>query len=177
VRPLAEKAVYDIENLKRLLGLKPHPSEGGFYAETYRSAETLPAGTGSDRLGPHALATAIYFLITPEEHSALHRLPTDEIFHFYLGDPVEMLQLRPDGSAQVLVLGTDLATGMRPQVVVPRGTWQGTLLRPGGHYALLGTTMAPGFDPADYEHANPAALMDVYPEQRERILALAPRGR
>jgi hypothetical protein len=169
--------VYDIENLKRLLDLKPHPSEGGFYSEAYRSAETLPAGTWSDRAGPHALATAIYFLITPEEHSALHRLPTDEIFHFYLGDPVEMLQLRPDGSAQVLVLGTDLATGMRPQVVVPRGTWQGTLLLPGGHYALLGTTMAPGFESSDYERADPAALIEVYAEQRERILALAPRRR
>jgi hypothetical protein len=167
----------DIESLKRLLDLKPHPGEGGFFVETYRSAETLPAGIWSDRAGPHALATAIYFLVTPEEHSALHRLPTDEVFHFYLGDPVEMLQLRPDGSARVLVLGTDLAIGMRPQVVVPRGTWQGSLLLPGGRYALLGTTMTPGFEPSDYEHGDPDVLVAAYAEQRERILALAPRRR
>jgi hypothetical protein len=176
-RRVAEEAVLDIENLKRLLDLKPHASEGGFFIETYRSAETLPAGIRSDRTGPHALATAIYFLITPKEYSTLHRLPHDEVFHFYLGDPVEMLQLRPDGSAQVLVLGTDLETGMRPQVVVPRGTWQGSLLLPGGRYALLGTTMTPGFEPSDYEHGDPDALAEAYTEQRERILALARRRR
>jgi uncharacterized protein len=176
-RPVAEGTVLDVESLKRLLGLKPHPSEGGFFVETYRSAEALPAGTWPDRAGPHALATAIYFLVTPEGPSALHRLPTDEVFHFYLGDPVEMLQLRPDGSTQVLVLGTDLEKGMRPQVVVPRGTWQGSLLRPGGRYALLGTTMAPGFDPSDYEDGDPIALVEAYAERRERILALTPRER
>jgi uncharacterized protein len=169
--------VDDIENLKRVLGLTLHPSEGGFFIETYRSAETVPEATLSGGAGAHALATAIYFLVTPQEHSALHRLRADEIFHFYLGDPVEMLLLRPDGSTQVLVLGTDLEAGMRPQLVVPRGTWQGSLLRPGGRFALLGTTMAPGFEPSDYEHGDPAALSQAYAEQRERILALAPRRR
>jgi uncharacterized protein len=169
--------VYDLPDLMRLLDLKPHPEEGGYFVETYRSDERLPAGTLPRCAGTRAVATAIYFLVTPGAHSALHRLPTDELFHFYLGDPVEMLQLRPDGTARVRVLGTDLEAGMRPQVVVPRGTWQGSRLRPGGRYALLGTTMAPGFEPSDYEPGDPGALVEAYPGHRELILALAPRPR
>jgi uncharacterized protein len=169
--------VLDLESLKRLLDLRPHPAEGGFFVETYRSPETLPGAIGPGDAAPHVLATAIYFLVTPDGPSALHRLPTDEIFHFYLGDPVEMLHLRPDRSARVLVLGTDLERAMRPQVVVPRDTWQGSLLLPGGRYALLGTTMSPGFEFSDYEHGDPEALIAAYPCQRDRILALAPRRR
>jgi predicted cupin superfamily sugar epimerase len=82
--------------------------------------------------------------LTPDTFSALHRLASDEVFHFYLGDPVEMLQVWPDGSHRVVLIGTDLAAGERPQVVVPRGIWQGARLRPGGRFALLGTTVAPG---------------------------------
>ena len=82
----------------------------------------------------------------------MHRLQTDEIFHFYLGDPVEMLQLGPDDSGKVLILGTNLLRGMRPQVIVPAGVWQGSRLLPGGRFALLGTTVSPGFERADYEN-------------------------
>ncbi len=167
----------DVDGVTRLLGLVRHPSEGGFFVETYRSGESLPDGLGMGRTGTHPLATAIYYLLTPDESSALHRLPTDEIFHFYLGDPVEMLQLRPDGSAGIIVLGPDLEAGMRPQVVVPGGTWQGSRLRAGGRWALLGTTMAPGFAPQDYEPGDPDVLAGTYPEQQERIRALAPRRR
>jgi len=169
--------VLDVEGLTRLLNLKPHPSEGGLFVETYRSPEMLPEESGTGRLGPHALATAIYYLLTPDESSALHRLPTDEIFHFYLGDPVEMLQLRSDGSTRVLVLGTDLEAGMHLQVVVPHGTWQGSRLRPAGRWALLGTTMAPGFERCDYESGDPDTLSRSYPEEQERIRELAPRRR
>lgn len=94
------------------------------------------------------------------------------MFHFYLGDPVEMLQLLPGGEGRVQVLGTDLAAGMRPQVVVPRGTWQGTRLLAGGRMALLGTTVSPGFDPSDYEHGGREELLAAYPAFRERIAAL-----
>jgi uncharacterized protein len=169
--------VNDVDRLTRLLGLRPHPDEGGFFVETYRSDETVPAGTLAGRTEARAVSTAIYFLVTPESYSGLHRLPADEVFHFYLGDPVEMLLLRPDGTAEARVLGTDLAAGMRPQVVVPRGTWQGSRLLPGGRHALLGTTMAPGFEPSDYEHGDPEALVAAYPEERARILARAPRQR
>jgi len=161
------------EQIKRLLGLVPLEGEGGDFAETYRATDVLAAGSlGSEWPDARSLSTAIYYLLTPGTFSALHRLRSDELFHFYLGDPVEMLQLPPEGSARVVTLGTDLAAGMRPQVIVPRGVWQGTRLLPGGRLALLGTTVAPGFDPRDFELGNRSALVTVYPAHRERIEAL-----
>jgi predicted cupin superfamily sugar epimerase len=151
-----------------LLGLRPLPLEGGYYRETYRSAESFPRGGTVKSAG-----TAIYYLLTPDTFSALHRLPTDEVFHFYLGDPVEMLQLPPGGPGNVITLGPDLIAGQRPQVVVPRGVWQGSRLRDGGRFALLGTTMAPGFDFADYEAGDPAALAAAYPAVADFIRRLA----
>lgn len=146
------------------LGLQPHPMEGGFFRETYRSADTLSASSLPQRYGRDKSAgTAIYYLLTPETFSAMHRLPTDEIFHFYLGDPVQMLQLFPDGTGRTLILGTDVLAGQSPQVVVPRGVWQGSLLLPGGEFALLGATLAPGFDYSDYEAGARDQLTSQYP--------------
>lgn len=157
-------ATLTAELLITALELKPLPLEGGFFRETYRSADRLEQD-GRDR----ALATAIHYLLTPDTFSALHRLPADEIFHFYLGSPVEMLQLHPDGTGRVLTLGPDLLAGQSPQVIVPRGVWQGSRLAPGGTFALLGTTMAPGFDFADYEAGDGPTLAGRYPEFRARI--------
>ena len=154
----------DIEKLKQMLDLKPLPTEGGFYAESYRSKEKLPSGSLPERYADaRCFGTAIYFLLTPKTFSALHRLASDEVYHFYLGDPVELLCLHQDGSGQVLAMGTDLDGGMRPQIAVPRGTWQGARLRPGGNFALLGTTVAPGFEFADFELANRGLLSERYP--------------
>ena len=152
------------EQVRESLKLEPHPIEGGYFVETYRSAQKLPASAlpGTYR-GERALATAIFYLLTPDTFSAMHRLPTDEIFHFYLGDPVEMLQLAPDGAGRTIVLGQDIAAGMLLQHVVPAGTWQGSRLAPGGKFALLGTTMAPGFDPRDYESGRREELSARYP--------------
>ena len=162
-----------VEALCALLGLVPHPIEGGFFAETYRSADLLPGDALPARYrGARAAGTAIYYLLTPETFSAMHRLGSDEIFHFYLGDPVEMLQLAPDGSHRVVVIGPDLEAGERPQVVVPRGVWQGARLRPGGRLALLGTTVAPGFDYADYETGVRAALLASHSGARDLVTAL-----
>lgn len=163
----------DIENLKQLLNLKPLPEEGGYYYETYRSNEklaraALPARYASDR----HFGTAIYFLLTPDTFSAMHRLLSDEVYHFYMGDPVEILCLREDGAGETVTIGTDLERGMRPQCTVPHGTWQGSRLRPGGKFALLGTTMAPAFDFADFELANRAALVESYPAFAETIRQL-----
>ena len=145
-----------IESIVRTLDLTPLPQEGGLFRETYRSPITLSGGSRS-------LTTAIYYLITPEHFSTMHRVRGDEVFHFYLGDPVEMLMLRADGRGEVVTLGTDLIDGMRPQVVVPGGVWQGSRLRDGGSFSLLGTTMAPGFDIADFEVADRAALRAQFP--------------
>ncbi len=153
-----------------MLRLEPLPVEGGFFRETYRSrwlvsAEYLPEGIRGSR----SIGTAIYYMITPETFSALHRLPTTEIFHFYLGSPVVMLQLLQDGGSRIITLGSDLASGHQPQVVVRGGVWQGSRLAPGGEFALLGTTMSPGFDSADYEHGNPDQLIAEYPSQAKMI--------
>jgi predicted cupin superfamily sugar epimerase len=154
-----------------LLDLRPHPVEGGFFRETYRSAETLRT-----READRSASTAIYYLLTPKTVSALHRLPGDEVFHFYAGDPVRMLQLWPDGSTRTLTLGTDLKAGQVPQLVVPGGVWQGSVLADGGSWALLGATMAPGFDYADYIAADRAELTGRYPGVAPMIERLTPGG-
>ena len=163
----------DIENLKRTLNLKPLPEEGGFYAETYRSNETLARGALPHRYaGDRHLGTAIYFLLTPGTFSAMHRLASDETYHFYLGDPVELLCLRENGSGETVTIGTEFERGMRPQFTVSRGTWQGSRLRPGGEFALLGTTMAPGFEFADFELGDRPTLSERYPQFSEMIRQL-----
>lgn len=102
----------------------------------------------------------------------MHRLRSDEIFHFYLGDPVEMLQLWPDGSGMVLIMGSDILKGMQPQVVVPRGVWQGAKLIKDGKFALLGTTVSPGFESVDYESGRRGDLIKAYPQFQDLIIAL-----
>ncbi|MBN2380496.1 cupin domain-containing protein [candidate division WOR-3 bacterium] len=161
------------EEIIRLLRLEPLEMEGGYFCQTYRSNETIPLEALPQRYKiPKVLGTAIYYLLTPDQRSALHRLPTDEIFHFYLGDPVTQLHLHPDGSSEVITLGADLSAGERPQVVVPRDTWQGALLRPGGHFALLGATMAPGFDYFEYEAGDRNELIKKYPDRKDLIIQL-----
>jgi hypothetical protein len=165
--------VVTVEEIMELLHLRPLPAEGGYYAESYRAVENVPAAGLPERYGgPRAHGTAIYYLLVPGECSRLHRLRTDEVWHFYLGDPVEMLQLGPAGAGQMLQIGADLAAGQRPQVVVPRGTWMGARLAAGGRCALLGTTMAPGFDATDFEAGRRQELLAAYPAFREAILAL-----
>jgi predicted cupin superfamily sugar epimerase len=155
------------DEIKALLKLSPHPVEGGFFRRTYTSAGSveLPRGV-------RAQGTAIYYLLEEGTFSEMHVLESDEIFHFYLGDPVEMLQLHPNGGSDVLTLGPDLAAGQQVQVVVPAGVWQGTRLLGDGKLALLGCTVTPGFDFADYTNAGYAELTARWPAQAERIRAL-----
>ncbi len=163
------------ESLKKTLKLAPLSIEGGYFAETYRSSEVLPAESLAGAYeGPRSSCTAIYYLLEPGTFSEMHRVKSDEIFHFYLGDPVEMLQLWPDGSHRVVTIGTEIERGMRPQVVVPRGVWQGTRLLPGGTVALLGCTVSPGFEYEDYESGVRAELVRRYPDVEELIKGLTP---
>ena len=150
-----------IGRIKKLFKLKLHPMEGGYFAETYHAKGRIPNG--------HAYSTAIYYLFTPESVSLMHRIKSDEIFHFYLGDPVEMLNLYADGKGKTLVLGNKVLEGMTPQVIVPKGIWQGGCLRKGGRFALIGTTVAPGFEYRDYEHGRRACLTKKYPEFKKQI--------
>jgi predicted cupin superfamily sugar epimerase len=141
------------DEVKKMLGLAPHPCEGGWYVRTYESGEMLASSAfaAGRYAGARHTGTAIYYLLEPGTFSEMHRLRSDEIFHFYAGDPVEMLQLHEDGSGDVARIGNNLVAGERPQVVVPRGVWQGSRLVPEGEWALLGCTVSPGFEFDDYE--------------------------
>ena len=161
------------EDIIRLLELKPLPGEGGFFRETYRSSDRLAPATLPGRYtAAKSVSTAIYYLLTADTFSALHRLPTDEVYHFYAGDPVELLVLTEHSTGSVVTLGCDLSLGHQPQYVVPRGVWQGSRVRPGGAWSLLGTTVAPGFDFADFEPGDGRALAAAYPAHAELIRAL-----
>ena len=155
------------QEIKALLNLQPHPVEGGSFRRTYTSAGSVELPRGL-----RALGTAIYYLLEPGAFSEMHVLASDEIFHFYLGDPVEMLQLYPDGRSALFTLGPDLRAGHHVQLVVPAGVWQGTRLIGNGKVALLGCTVTPGFDFADYRNASYTELVEKWPDQAERIKAL-----
>lgn len=155
------------------LQLVPHPCEGGHFRQTYRSRLTIPASALPNAYaGERRASTAIYYMLTPGTFSEMHRLTTDEVFHFYLGDPVEMLQLHPDGRGEVIRIGNDLAAGQLPQVLAPGDVWQGSRMVPGGRFALLGTTVAPGFEYADYTSGRRDELTAAYPEFAELIAEL-----
>ena len=149
------------QKIVEALGLRPHP-EGGFFSETYRHERAI---------GDRSLCTAIYHLLTAESPSRMHRVASDEIWHFYSGDELEMLQLGED-CAQVVAIGGDVAAGQRPQVVVPAGVWQGARVKPGGSYALVGATVSPGFDYDDFEIGDRDTLVAAYPKYAALIEAL-----
>lgn len=157
------------DEIKRMLNLKPHP-EGGFYRQTYISDERIGLARGA-----RALGTAIYYLLEPGTFSEMHMIASDEVFHFYLGDPVEMLQLHPDGGSALFTLGQDLQAGQHVQLLVPAGVWQGTRLVEGGKVALLGCTVSPGFDFDDYRSGSYAELAEKWPAEAERIRGLTRR--
>jgi len=163
--------------LKRLLHLEPHPREGGWFRQTWRAEEAIPSAAlptryASAREAGRVAGTAIYYLLEPESFSEMHRLASDEVFHFYLGDPVEMLQLHPDGSGRRIMLGQDVVGGELLQTVVPQGVWQGSRLIDGGEFALLGCTVSPGFEYADYESGAQEDLVRGWPAWSEMTARL-----
>ena len=162
------------DEVKKLLGLQPHPREGGWYVRTYEAAETVDAAAFGDARynSERRTGTAIYYLLEPDTFSEMHRLKSDEVFHFYAGDAVEMLQLREGGRGTTIVIGNDLLRGQWPQAVVERGVWQGSRLVKGGRWALLGCTVSPGFEFEDYETGERAKLSAGWPEFAEEIKAL-----
>jgi predicted cupin superfamily sugar epimerase len=169
----ARELILTAEELKKRLHLEPHPREGGWFVQTWKSEELIAAGSLDDRYpGPRSTGSAIYYLLEPGTFSEMHKLESDEVFHFYLGDPVEMLQLLPDGGARTLMLGRDLNAGMLLQAAVPRGVWQGSRVAAGGNFALLGCTVSPGFEYEDYTTGNRAELTQQYPDAKPLIEAL-----
>ena len=168
-------AMLTTDDLIHYFGFDPLPVEGGLFKQSYRSAESIAHAALPARYpGAKLFGSAILYLFTAEgdSFSALHKLPTDEIYHFYLGDPVELLQLYPDGHSQRVILGQDVLNGQQVQYVAPRGVWMGSHLLPGGNFALIGTTMAPGFSNDDYQGGERAALLQQYPHEAALITRL-----
>jgi predicted cupin superfamily sugar epimerase len=154
------------DDLKRLWNLSEMPTERVFFRPSY-----VDPKAGSDG---KPLCSAIVALVTsdPSTFSDMHRLPTDEIWHFHLGDPIELLLLHPDGRDELIVLGAEVLEGQEVQHVVPAGTWMGARLRPGGEYGVWGNTMAPGFVLSDFEGASAEDLVARWPHRADLITAL-----
>jgi uncharacterized protein len=158
------------EDIMTLLELKRHPT-CGFVHEAYRSQQRIKAGDGPPAGRP--LGSVLYFLVTPEAHIVMHRIKSDQMYHHYLGDPLEVLLLYTDGNAARITVGTDLRGGMRPQVTIPAGTFHTSRLAAGGRYALLGTSEWGGVEPGDVEIGNVEELMKRYPSVRDVIQSFA----
>jgi predicted cupin superfamily sugar epimerase len=162
----------EVDELIRILSLQPH-IEGGYFRENYRSRQSVLGNALPESYsGERALGTAIYYLLIPGTFSALHQLKGDEVYHFYLGDPVEMLLLSPEGEIKEPVLGNQLAEGQHLQMLVPGLWWQGSKLRAGGRFALMGCTMAPGFDYQDFREGERQELAAAYPQAADGIALL-----
>jgi hypothetical protein len=163
------------QNLIEKLQLEPLPIEGGIFRRIYASPLTIPREVLPERYEADKLcASHIYNLHLPDSQQYLHRLITDEIHHFYLGDPITFVMLFPDGRHEVRVLGPDLASGQEVVIVAPAGVWQGSFLVRGGKFGLKGATMAPAFDFSDFELGVREELLDQYPDARDLILRLTP---
>ncbi len=161
------------EELVARYGLTPHP-EGGYYRETYRSAlEISPVALPKEFSGPRTCATAVYFLLKEGEISRLHRLKSDELWHFYLGGPLELAQISPKGQVLTVVLGPDAAAGQTFQHAVPAGWWFGAAPQVGAGYSLVGCTVSPGFDFADFELGARVQLLRRFPAAQNVIERLA----
>jgi predicted cupin superfamily sugar epimerase len=154
----------------RKLGLEPHP-EGGYYRQTYR-ADLVLEGLPRQFSGPRAASTAIYFLLEGENFSAFHRLRSDEVWHFYLGATVTVQVIEADGRYVQVQLGSDPEAGEVLQAVVKAGCWFASQMKDGKSFALVGCTVAPGFDFEDFELAERDRLVELYPQHRDVITNL-----
>jgi predicted cupin superfamily sugar epimerase/mannose-6-phosphate isomerase-like protein (cupin superfamily) len=167
-RPTAT-ALIEHFNMQRI------PQEGPWFTLTYSSSDTLPRAALPERYdGSRAAGSAIIALITKPEFSAMHRLKTDEVWHYYGGEPLQLLVLNPNGSGEVVVLGSDVLRGQKLQYVVPRGSWQGSIPLGKGHdsYSMIGNTLAPSFDYSDFEMGYRTELQQTYPRYAELIAQL-----
>ncbi len=154
------------------LGLESHP-EGGYYRETYRSPLTIAAASSGGRFdGSRSVVTSIYFLLTSENFSAFHRLRSDENWHFHDGNSLTIHVLEPDGAYRSHRLGLDVDAGALPHAVIPAGRWFGSNIDEPGGFALVGCTVAPGFDFRDFELGRREELLQSYPGHQQIIHCL-----
>jgi len=148
-------------------GLEPHP-EGGYFKETYRSAEKMTTRGGVSR----PVSTGILFLLPEGQKSLLHRIKSDELWHFHLGGALRLTQISPEGKVEQFIIGPDIAKGQVLQHAVPARHWFGAAPEPGSAFCLVGCTVAPGFDFADFDLGSRATLLARFPDAKEHILSL-----
>ena len=170
-RPLILPTSMDAGEVIQLLGLEPIPLEGGYFRRSWTGEPTSELSGSKLQVAGRPLGTVIYALFTRSQFSALHRLGSDEVWHFYAGDAVDLLLLMPEGRSHRFRLGSDLAAGELPQCVVPAGVWQGA--RPKGQgrwgWSLVGCSMAPGFVPAEFALGDRKYLKTNYPVETDLI--------
>ena len=165
---MIKNAAYWVNRLR----LQKHP-EGGFFRETYRAEESMPANALPQRFkGARSFATAIYFLLQGREVSRFHRIQSDELWHFYTGSALTVHVLNPAGHYTALRLGADPVQGHEFQARIRSGCWFGATVNDPRSYALVGCTVAPGFDFADFELADRHQLLSQYPQHIELIKRL-----
>lgn len=146
------------------------PTTCGYVAEPYRSTWNIPASALPPGFaGERPLGNVFYFLVTPSARVRLHRIRSDQMYHHYLGDPLEVLLLYADGRSEVKLVGSDLASGMRPQLFIPGGTFHTARVPDNGEYSLLGTSIWLRADPADVEMGDATVLTDSFPAARDQI--------
>lgn len=157
------------ELLIRQFDLQPHP-EGGWYRQTYKAKEKVAGDKLPSRFGGgRCFSTAIYFLLEKGNFSAFHRIKSDECWHFYDGDPLNIYILHPDGTLEIIILGKDFEKGQQFQFVVPAGCWFASRPSAGSEYSFVGCTVAPGFEFEDFELAAANVLTEKYKKHKKLI--------
>lgn len=158
-----------VNTLIQRYGLEPHP-EGGWYKQTYKSKEHIPADALPERFGAtRSFSTAIYFLLVKGNFSSFHRIKSDECWHFYSGDPLLIYIIEQDGAIKIISLGNDPEKGQAFQYVVPADCWFASCPAPGSEYCFVGCTVSPGFEFEDFELASAAELTAIYPRHKKII--------
>jgi len=163
---------HSIEHIISELKLEPHP-EGGYFKETYRSSGKINEDSlEASYEGKRNYATCIYFLLTSDNFSALHRIKQDEIWHFYDGSPIRLHMISELGAHSVHIIGRDLSKGESPQFIVPGGYWFAAEVIEKNRYSLVGCTVSPGFSFKDFELKTRKELLKLFPNQEEIISKL-----
>lgn len=161
------------EELIQMLGLEPLTREGGYYRRIYASDEVIPQSVLPNRYkSDHSFGSAIYYLLTKDTFSEFHSLLSDETYHFYLGDPIELIELHPNGEYSQTTLGQDILGGQKVQHTVLKNTWQASYVRPGGEWALLGCTVNPSFEDSDFQKGHWETLLRSHPKHHQIIMRL-----
>lgn len=162
----------NVDLLVNKLNLEPHP-EGGYFKEVYRPSDIIPQKALPEGfLGDRTIATAIYFLIEKNNFSALHKIKSDETWHFYFGDALEVIEIDKNGVLTSTAIGNNLMAGEIFQYTVKANTWFGSRVKAGGNFSLVGCTVAPGFDFNDFELGKKEDLQKLFPQHQKIIVEM-----